>query len=245
MDVLNRPFRVARANTEISFLLPVPLGNLAESLKESLNARFQTDDDNNDLSELELTASFLNVALEHSPDNPPADWASLRVRLVAVVLNNLNSKFLKNTSIHVATRSLSPDRRRATSALLDACAGGRARAFAIFGGQGNVDDYFAELVRLHDVYEPIVRPFIAECAVTLAAHSSSAEAQRERATQIDVLEWLERPTSRPSTKSLLATHLSLPLIGLIQLLNYWVAFKILGVEPGYIRDRIVGRCIVS
>ncbi|RKO85988.1 hypothetical protein BDK51DRAFT_28091, partial [Blyttiomyces helicus] len=258
-DEYTRPLIVKRANTEITLSVPTPLWPVAETVK----GLFPTDSDEPDLTELEVTASFLEFALERTPDSAPAGWDALNdvVPLVAVVLEQLERKFLNKNSIHVATRALNPDRRRAvlrafflataavarhdlagpqqqTSALLDACAAGRARAFAIFGGQGNVDDYFTELVRLHNVYEPIVRPFIAECAVTLAAHSSSAEAQRERATQIDVLEWLERPASRPSTESLLATHLSLPLIGLTQLLNYWVAFKILGIEPGHIRDLI-------
>ncbi|KAJ3252951.1 beta subunit of fatty acid synthetase, partial [Borealophlyctis nickersoniae] len=119
---------------------------------------------------------------------------------------------------------------------------GTATLFAIFGGQGNVEDYFSDLVHVSTVYSSLVRPFIAQAAVTLARHSASPEAQKEHATLIDVMGWLENKEGkeRPSNGKLLEPHLSLPLIGLTQLVNYLVVCKVLGVGVGEFRECFVG-----
>ncbi|KAI9088332.1 hypothetical protein DFS34DRAFT_701418 [Phlyctochytrium arcticum] len=142
--------------------------------------------------------------------------------------NNTSSSITSNTSIGKE------------SALFSAAQAGRATIMAVFGGQGNVEEYFDELVSLFTTYEAFARPFLAQAALTLAQHSSSSEAQAQYSTKIDVMGWLQNPESRPSTENLLATHLSLPLIGLTQLANYFITFKLLNKTPGEFRSILAG-----
>ncbi|KAJ3053654.1 beta subunit of fatty acid synthetase, partial [Rhizoclosmatium hyalinum] len=93
---------------------------------------------------------------------------------------------------------------------------------------------------LFDVYEAFATPFLKEAAVTLLQHSTSEKARKLYADRIDVMEWLQKPETKPNTQSLLATDLSLPLIGLTQLLAYWVTLKIANKTPGELRSLIQG-----
>jgi len=47
---------------------------------------------------------------------------------------------------------------------------------ALFGGQGNVDDYLAELEALDDVYRPLVGPLLERAAAVLARAAATPEA---------------------------------------------------------------------
>jgi malonyl CoA-acyl carrier protein transacylase len=117
---------------------------------------------------------------------------------------------------------------------------GRANVLAVFGGQGNVEDYFDELVLLFTTYRSLSTQFMSFAALTLLTHSTSEEAKKAHATAINVMSWLEKPETRPNLEKLLATDLSLPLIGLTQLLSYWIMLKVLDKTPGEMRGLIAG-----
>ncbi|KAG5456059.1 MAG: hypothetical protein BJ554DRAFT_4309 [Olpidium bornovanus] len=120
---------------------------------------------------------------------------------------------------------------RIASALFGAARAGRVRLIAVFGGQGNVEEYVEELAALVRTYEGVVEPFVRRAALTLAHHSALPEARDEHAARIDLAAWLEKPEARPAAERLLSAHISLPLIGVTQLACYYVAFKVLGVDP--------------
>ncbi|KAJ1540263.1 hypothetical protein HK405_011521, partial [Cladochytrium tenue] len=63
-----------------------------------------------------------------------------------------------------------------SSALVSAVDAGRASLFVAFGGQGNVEDLFDELVTVHAAYERMAAQFLQQAAATLAAHWTSPEA---------------------------------------------------------------------
>ncbi|KAJ3414301.1 3-oxoacyl-[acyl-carrier-protein] synthase [Chytridiales sp. JEL 0842] len=126
------------------------------------------------------------------------------------------------------------------SALLSTIESGRANCLAVFGGQGNLENYFEELSLLLETYPTLALPFLTQAAQTLLTHSSSEEATKARATKVELLAWLEKPETRPSTEKLLETGLSLPLIGLGQLVVYWVNLKVLERDVGSVRDLIAG-----
>ncbi|KAJ3041629.1 3-oxoacyl-[acyl-carrier-protein] synthase [Rhizophlyctis rosea] len=263
----SRPLVIKQNGVEISIPVPIQLWPVAENIKETFPTSTSSADSTTtaeDLTEIELTASLLDFAL----DRAHTDAATFDVLpFVSVVFLYFHHKFLRTNNIHAVTRDLSNDRRQSllrtyyaalvalkrqglvskeeylptpSSALFDAAEAGRASLFAVFGGQGNVEDYFDELVALYTTYEALARPFVRQAALTLEQHSTSDEAVKQHATKIDVLGWLEKADARPTTDSLLATHLSLPLIGLTQLLNYYVTFKALDKTPGELRSVFSG-----
>ncbi|KAI8855120.1 acyl transferase domain-containing protein [Chytridium lagenaria] len=203
-----------------------------------------------EVTPIELTIELLQRALDRaSSGESSASFDALP--FVAVVFLHFHDAFLAKNNIHTVTRDLTQSARTTVlrtyyaalatlqrqglvsrdeylprpSALVAAVEAGRASLFAVFGGQGNVEDYFDELVALFETYAPIAGPFVRQAAVTLASHSTCERARLAYATTIDVISWLEKPDTRPSTEKLLATELSLPLIGLTQLLAYWVMVK--------------------
>jgi hypothetical protein len=112
----------------------------------------------------------------------------------------------------------------------------------IFGGQGNTEDYFGELSSLYRTYKPLLKNFMASAASTLSFHSSSKEAiSAHGSSTINLLSWLDDPNTRPGKSTMLATDLSLPLIGLTQLVAYWVNLKVLDLTPAQMRECISGK----
>lgn len=97
----------------------------------------------------------------------------------------------------------------------------------IFGGQGINDKYFEELIQLWEVYRPILQEYI----VTMSEHLKkvSAVASSDSLWQLEILKWLQTPSTRPDEKHFLQPHISLPVIGLIQLSQYLLLFELWGV----------------
>src|SRR5882757_4710705 len=57
---------------------------------------------------------------------------------------------------------------------------------------------------------------------------------------LDVVSWLSGASSRPPVAYLASVPISLPLIGLTQLVQYLVAFKVASMTPGDLLSRIAG-----
>ncbi|KAJ3214628.1 3-oxoacyl-[acyl-carrier-protein] synthase [Dinochytrium kinnereticum] len=254
----SRPLIAKQNGVEISIPVPLPLWPVAEQVRDQLIANPLTTTDGTEVTAIELTTELMRRAL--------ASDETAALPFVAVVFLHFHDTFLVKNSVHAVTRDLAAGARTfvlktyytalATlqrqglvsrdeylprpSALVAAVEAGRASLMAVFGGQGNVEDYFDELVSLFETYEAIAGPFVRQAAVTLATHSTSERARLAHATPIDVMAWLEKPDTRPSTEKLLATELSLPLIGLTQLLAYWVMVKVLDRSPADIRALFTG-----
>ncbi|CAO1616813.1 unnamed protein product [Jaminaea pallidilutea] len=131
-----------------------------------------------------------------------------------------------------------------TPKLFELAGAGKAQAFAIFGGQGNNEVYFNELQALYDTYRPLVEDFLHKSSVSLQSLAEEAISvggfSNFYTHGIDVLSWLQHPESRPPVPYLASVPLSLPLIGLTQLLQYLVSCRASGLEPGQMRDRLSG-----
>lgn len=256
-----RPLVVKQNGKEVIFSIPVDIWPVAEHAKEILATKTLAED----ISDIELSLSVIEVALKLIDDE--AIVGSLP--FLATIFSQFQSRFLQSNGIHAAIRGVSAESRKTCiktyysaiatilkkspadsfsssdvitheSALFTAVAAGKASVFAIFGGQGNVGDYFDELLALYESYQPIAQSFVAQAAVTLDHHSTSEEARKAHATRIQVINWLQKPETRPSTDTLLITSLSLPLIGLTQLLNYWIMLKVLNKAPGDMHSFISG-----
>ncbi|KAH7913599.1 hypothetical protein BJ138DRAFT_606981 [Hygrophoropsis aurantiaca] len=128
-----------------------------------------------------------------------------------------------------------------TSALFDAVEEDEASIYALFGGQGTNEVYFDELQTLYDTYRPYVSPLIT--AITndiLLPLVAEREASSFYNYGMDVASWLSGAVPRPSTSYLASIPISLPLIGLTQLIQYLVVCRVSGLTPGEIRDNISG-----
>lgn len=112
---------------------------------------------------------------------------------------------------------------------------------AIFGGQGNTDDYFEELRDLYQTYHVLVGDLIKFSAETLSELiRTTLEAEKVFTQGLNILEWLENPSNTPDKDYLLSIPISCPLIGVIQLAHYVVTAKLLGFTPGELRSYLKG-----
>ncbi|KAI9205069.1 fatty acid synthase [Polychytrium aggregatum] len=249
-----RPLNLKQNGLELSIPVPFSLWPVAEHIKDALPVSDE------ETTAIELTANLLKISLDHAATDAAA------LPFVALVLSYFHRSVLKNQNIHAVTRSLAAAARASViknyyqalvavrkqslvtrdeflpheSALFAQVASEQASIFAVFGGQGNVEEYFDELVFAYETYSAFSIAFVRQAALTLAQHSESERAQNAQASKIDVISWLERPETRPSTNTLLDTHLSLPLIGLTQLLNYWIMLKIVDKTPAEVRTLFTG-----
>lgn len=219
-------FIIRATNSKVGLSVPPHLWPIAEHYRQSLSDGTQLD--------VMLMLMRLIISSAHTKDS---------LEFLAIVVDYFNTVVLQKNDIHVLVQQL-PDQSNILctyfealqlipaplpeSSLLKAVAVGAVKLFAVFGGQGNVEAYFEELESLFIHYNPIAMPFFLRAARTLAAHSESDEALQLHATPIPLMAWLEGNIQKPSIESLLATHLSLPLIGLVQLLNYYIVVKLSG-----------------
>lgn len=128
-----------------------------------------------------------------------------------------------------------------TSALLSASSEAEASIYALFGGQGTNEVYFDELQTLYDTYKPYVSPLITDITNEILAPLVTArQASSFYNYGMDVTSWLSRAVSRPPVTYLASIPISLPLIGLTQLIQYLVVCRVSGLTPGQLRDHIAG-----
>lgn len=130
---------------------------------------------------------------------------------------------------------------RSDSALIKSAAKKDSQLVAIFGGQGNTDDYFEELRELYQTYHSIISDVVETAASKLAELVRSTDDTEKVYTQgFDVLQWLQHPEKTPDNTYLLSIPISCPLIGVIQLVHYAVTARVLGLTPGQLREHLVG-----
>ncbi|SCU97468.1 LAFA_0G11584g1_1 [Lachancea sp. 'fantastica'] len=130
---------------------------------------------------------------------------------------------------------------KSDSALFKSASAKESQLVAIFGGQGNTDDYFEELRELYHTYHSIISDVIESAASKLAELVRSTDDTEKVYTQgFDVLQWLQNPETTPDNAYLLSIPISCPLIGVIQLVHYAVTARVLGFTPGELRSHLVG-----
>lgn len=163
------------------------------------------------------------------------------VHAVAAQLPGIQSKRVDVVKSYYAARQAAGRTLKAhESALFRACAEQKAGAYVVFGGQGNIEEYFDELRELHSTYDEIVEEFLVSSAGILSNLSRDPNAGKVYSKGLDVLQWLRDPESTPDLTYLVSAPVSFPLIGLVQLTHYYVTCKILGKQPGELRSRIAG-----
>ncbi|KAF9768849.1 hypothetical protein IL306_013809 [Fusarium sp. DS 682] len=113
--------------------------------------------------------------------------------------------------------------------------------YTVFGGQGLRSDRIEELRELMDTYTSMTRDIIHDSTTLLDNLSRTNNITSRLLPQgLSVLSWLQDPDQVPNSEYLNSAPASVPLIGLVQLVNYEVTCKALGLTPGQFRSHIAG-----
>lgn len=260
-----RPLVIAHGPLEHALLIPTSLHFHASSLREQFLATLpvpteQLASDDEPSSTAELVARFLGYAatqVETGEDDAQGSYEEV----LKLVLTEFEARFLRGNEVHAVAASLpgSPLKRQTVvkayyaarlsanrpikpheSALFRAASEGNSGIYVVFGGQGNIEEYFQELREVYTVYNGIVEEFITHCARILSELSRDPKAGKVYSKGLDVMRWLADEDATPDLTYLVSAPVSLPLIGLVQLAHYFLTCKILGQEPHELRSRLLG-----
>ncbi|PYH64516.1 fatty acid synthase subunit beta [Aspergillus vadensis CBS 113365] len=209
-------------------------------------------------SPLELCSSFLRFILDYTYDELSS--ASLDVAILREILSFVQTSLLRNENINTVLASMNGDPAvdrsilrtyfqacaltnhrctTGTSELLASAQRGQARLFALFNGQG-VESYFDELVETNSIYEEHIASLMCLMSESLVRLAADDQFKDIFVHGLDVQAWLATPDTRPPINYLTTAAVSLPLIGVCQLVQYAVACINLGVTPGEMRQYLYG-----
>lgn len=260
-----RPLTVSHGSLETSFLIPTSLHYYASQIKDRFSASLPppTDElaqDDEPSSTPELVArymGFIAQEVERGEDDAQGSYEEV----LKLILNEFERAFLRGNDVHalvanlpgidskklVVVRSFYAARsilnravRPHQSALFRAAEDGDAVIYSIFGGQGNIEEYFEELRELWQTYPSFVGELIMTAAEQLQTLANDPAAEKLFTKGLDVMNWLQNPDSTPDVDYLVSAPVSFPLIGLVQMAHYEVTCKALGIHPGTLRDRTSG-----
>ncbi|KAL1865422.1 hypothetical protein VTK73DRAFT_5266 [Phialemonium thermophilum] len=260
-----RPLTLSHGSLETSFLVPTSLHFHASQLKDRFCASLPTPtdelaQDDEPSSVAELVARYLGFIareVEEGEDDAQGSYEEV----LKLILNEFERAYLRGNDVHalaaglpgidakklevirsyyaarsVSNRALKPHE----SALLRAADDGSAKLYSIFGGQGNIEEYFEELRELYQTYPSFVGDLVTKSADLLQNLAKHPSAEKLYAKGLDVMAWLQSPDATPDVDYLVSSPVSFPLIGLVQLAHYQVTCKALGLHPGILRERISG-----
>ncbi|KAL2121419.1 hypothetical protein VTJ04DRAFT_5446 [Mycothermus thermophilus] len=260
-----RPLTLSHGSLETSFLISTALHFQASRLKEAFIATLPapTDElaqDDEPSSVPELVARYMGYIADKVIEGEETGPGSGE-EVLKIILNEFERAFLQGNDVHALVATLPGidakkrevvrsyfAARSATnramkeheSALLRAAGDGEAKLYNIFGGQGNIEEYFEELRELYQTYPSFVSDLISSSAELLQTLSSHPSADKLYSKGLDVMAWLHHPEATPDVDYLVSAPVSFPLIGLVQLAHYQVTCKVMGLHPGQLRERISG-----
>ncbi|KAI4197359.1 MAG: hypothetical protein LQ350_005980 [Teloschistes chrysophthalmus] len=260
-----RPLTLTHGSLEHTLLIPTALHYHALQLRDRFTKTLPapTDElaqDDEPSSAPELLARYLGYVageLDEGEDDAQGTYHEV----LKLVLNEFERVHLQGNDVHALAFSLPgiPQKKllvvqsyfaaRASSkrplkshdsALTRASGDGKAKLYAIFGGQGNIEEYFEELREVYNTYPSFVEDLISRAADLLLSLSRHPEAQKLYSKGLDIMRWLHNRDTQPDVDYLVSAPVSLPLIGLVQLAHYTVTCRTLGLHPGEVRERFSG-----
>ena len=258
-----RPLILSHGSLEYAFLIPTGIHFQASQLKESFTASLPqpTDElaqDDEPSSNAELVARYIGfTAAECEEDEETTSF----VEVLKVVLNEFERAFMHANDIHALAATLPGITAKKLlvvqcyyagragvarpikphdSALLRAADDEDASIYTVFGGQGNIEEYFDELREVYTTYPSFVKELVESSAGLLLSLSSTSETEKFYSKGMDIMSWLADKEKQPDTDYLVSAPVSLPLIGLVQLAHYQVTCKALGRTPGEVNERFSG-----
>ncbi|KAL8880206.1 MAG: hypothetical protein Q9198_002340, partial [Flavoplaca austrocitrina] len=260
-----RPLTLTHGSLEHTLLIPTALHYHALQLRERFTKSLPTPtdelaQDDEPSSVAELLARYLGH-LATEVDEGEDDAQGTYDEVLKLVLNEFERIHLQGNDVHALAASLpgiaqkkllvvrSYFAARAStkrpiksheSALTRSAEDGEATLYAIFGGQGNIEEYFDELREIYNTYPSFVEDIVSYSSDLLKTLSRDPRVEKLYSKGLDVLGWLQNRDSQPDTDYLVSAPVSLPLIGLVQLAHYTVTCRTLGLTPGDVRERFSG-----
>lgn len=263
-----RPLNLAHGSIEHTVMVPTSLFLNSTQVRDLFyttlpEATEDTAGDDEPSSATELLAALLGFTAKLTEDEPGP-----YSEVLSVFLTEFETRFLRGNDVHAVATALqsAPDSNTTAlkakkvitayyasrltanrpvkphdSALFRAAENSNAKIHAIFGGQGNTEDYFEELAEIYSLYGDLISDFIE----LLADRILSLSRTHPQGTKIflkglDVMKWLKFPETTPDIDYLIYAPVSVPIIGLIQLAHYASTARVLGKTPGQIRDYFSG-----
>ncbi|KAI5956395.1 FAS1 [Candida jiufengensis] len=258
----HRPFQLNHGSIEHTFLVPHNLFINYSQLKDQFIKTLPEPtegfaDDNEPSSPVELYGKFLGfISLQPNQEE-----------ILKNSIKDFESTFLSNNDIHSFAVKILQDENYPTtttkiknlvknyyqcnqqitnniknesSNLLYHSKTGDAKLAAIFGGQGNTDDYFEELREIYNLYQNLI---VEDLLIPITDELNKLVKQNSEFDKIytqglNILRWLKHPETTPDQDYLLSVPVSCPIICIIQLCHYTITCKILGINPGEFRDSI-------
>ncbi|KAJ5633041.1 hypothetical protein N7490_009380 [Penicillium lividum] len=260
-----RPLILSHGSLEFSLLVPTSLHFHASQLKDSFTASLPepTDElalDDEPSSVAELVARYIGH-VSHEVEEGEDDAQGSYLEVLKLILNEFERAFMRGNDVHAVAAAL-PGIVAKKNQVVEAYYAGRAAAgrptkpydsalfraasedaagiYTVFGGQGNIEEYFDELRAIYTTYPSFVEELITSSAELLQTLSREPEATKLYPKGLDIIQWLEDRDSQPDIDYLVSAPVSLPLIGLVQLAHYMVTCKVLGRQPGDLLERIRG-----
>ncbi|KAL4959185.1 tetrafunctional fatty acid synthase subunit FAS1 [Aspergillus stella-maris] len=260
-----RPLILSHGSLEFSFLVPTSLHFQASQLKDTFTASLPepTDElaqDDEPSSVEELVARYIgHVAAEIDEGEDDAQGTNQDVLKLA--LNEFERAFMRGNDVHAVAATLPGITAKKAlvvqayyagraaagrptkpydSALFRAASDEKASIYSVFGGQGNIEEYFDELREVYNTYPSFVEDLISSSAELLQSLSREPDANKLYPKGLNVMQWLQQPDTQPDVDYLVSAPVSLPLIGLVQLAHFAVTCRVLGKEPGDILERFSG-----
>eukprot|EP01127_Copromyxa_protea_P004216 TRINITY_DN14111_c0_g1_i1.p1 TRINITY_DN14111_c0_g1~~TRINITY_DN14111_c0_g1_i1.p1 ORF type:complete len:3881 (+),score=986.19 TRINITY_DN14111_c0_g1_i1:27-11669(+) len=263
-----RSLLVSGGNVELVLHVHSELWSTALLIRDDFNLKLKNsreESQGEDLNEFELLLLFAKHVLSYLP----LDREDFPVLLfLKQLFANLHGNYLKGADPHVhieeklstmpvsdalriyynilvkledsgAFSEKEQEKVHVRPALFEEVAAGKAKLLAVFGGQGLTEDLLEELLELDNAYSAFTRPFLQAVAPSMRRAAEQPEAHEYTTKGFDILRWIEKPETRPPRDYLFSAAVSLPLVGLVQLLNYFVTVKILKITPGEFRDKFV------
>lgn len=260
-----RPLILSHGSLDFSFLVPTSIHFHASQLKDAFTASLPqpTDElaqDDEPSSDAELVARYI-THIAHEVEEGEDDAQGSYLEVLKLALNEFERAFMRGNDVHAVAAALpgiSAKRvlvvrayyvgraaaGRATkpydSALFRAASEEKASIYSVFGGQGNIEEYFDELREIYTTYPSFVEDLIHSSADLLQSLSHDPEASKLYPKGLDVVRWLQDRDSQPDTDYLVSAPVSFPLIGLVQFAHFMVTCKVLGREPGEVLERFNG-----
>ncbi|KAJ2564852.1 hypothetical protein IW140_005573 [Coemansia sp. RSA 1813] len=122
----------------------------------------------------------------------------------------------------------------------------KASVMALFGGQhGGSINCMYEASWLLDVYGSLVRDYLASMSEFLDAESKDHRVSQLYYSGLNVYKWVCKPQTMPSEDYVRGIAVSLPIVGLTQLMQIKVLFKTLGVTPGELVNQFKGNYLAQ
>ena len=207
----------------------------------------------------ELIARFLAYMIRYL-EQISHDHAITK-EIIACMLHHFEVNLLQQDDIHSFAASLPGDQRKRLSVvqayfqarhvlerqiepyepnLIRATKRGDIQLYAIFGGQGNTDDYISELREVYDTYTHLVIDVLSWGSGLLKDLSQDTRTGKTFSRGLDLMAWLDNLDDQPERDYLIFAPVSFPLIGLLQLVQYSLSCRLLGTDPQGLRDHLAG-----